>query len=121
MLLVALAVAACGFTFMGLVAIVAPARVTGQFGIPVLDVDGRNEVRAVYGGFGLAVAVALASTLFVPEWRAPAAVAVAVALGGMAFGRVASALVDRHIGRFPLMYGTIEGVSALVLFLAATR
>jgi Domain of unknown function (DUF4345) len=121
MLLLALAVAACGFAFMGLVAMWAPARVTGQFGISVLDMDGRNEVRAVYGGFGLAVAVALVATLFVPAWRAPAAVAVVVSLGGMAFGRVFSAVVDRHIGRFPMLYGTIEGVSALVLFLAATH
>ena len=106
---------------MGLAALFAPARVTGQFGISVLDVDGRNEVRAVYGGFGMAVATALGATLFVPEWRVLAAVSVAVALGGMAVGRVCSAIIDRHIGRFPMLYGAIEGGSALALFLAATH
>ena len=118
MLLIALAIAALGFFFMGAVALISPTRVTGQFGIPTLDADGRNEVRGVYGGFGVAVSAALMATLLVANWREQAAIAVAVALGGMALGRLVSAIVDRHIGRFPMLYGIIEGGASLLLLVA---
>ena len=119
MLFTTLAIAALGFLFMGVVALWSPIRVTSQFGITTLDADGRNEVRGVYGGFGIAVSAALAVTLLIPQWRGAATVAVAVALGGMAFGRIVSAIVDRHIGRFPLFYGTIEGGASLLLLAAS--
>lgn len=82
MLFTTLAIAALGFLFMGVVALWSPTRVTSQFGITTLDADGRNEVRGVYGGFGIAVSAALTVTLLIPQWRGAAAVAVAVALGG---------------------------------------
>ena len=121
MLLMVLVVAALGFAFMGLVAMFAPTRVTSQFGIPTLDADGRNEVRAVYGGFGLAVSAALVGSLFIPAWREPAAAAVAVALGGMALGRICSAVIDRQVGRFPMLYGAIEAGASLMLITALAR
>jgi len=37
----------------------------------------------------------------------------------MAFGRIVSAIVDRHIGPFPLFYGTIEGGASLLLLAAS--
>ena len=40
---------------MGFGAIAKPAFVTAQFGILELTQAGRNEVRAVYGGFGIFV------------------------------------------------------------------
>jgi len=49
-ILVALALA---FALMGIGALVSPTVVTRQFGIPALTPEGRSEVRAVYGGFGL--------------------------------------------------------------------
>jgi hypothetical protein len=118
MLPVVLAITALGFAFMGLIAVAAPERVTRQFGIPNLDADGRNEVRAVYGGFGIAVAAALVAALFAPDWRVPAAAAVAVALGGMTLGRAYSAVIDKRIGHFPAIYGSIEAVTALVMIWA---
>ena len=98
---------------------IAPERVTRQFGIPHLDVDGRNEVRAVYAGFGLAVAGGLVIAVLTPHWRAPAASAVSLALAGMAAGRVCSAVIDRRIGRFPGLYGCLEAAGALALGVAA--
>ena len=49
---------AAGFALMGLGALVRPRMVLDQFGVDVGTADGRNEVRAVYGGFGVAVAAA---------------------------------------------------------------
>lgn len=119
MLFIALVINAAGFFFMGVVALAMPERVTGQFGIPILNANGRNEIRAVYGGFGIAVSAALASALALPTWRAPAAIAVAIALGGMALGRLFSAILDQQIGRFPLFYGMIEATASLFLWWAA--
>lgn len=113
-----LALAALAFAFMGLVALAAPERVTGQFGMPSLTVDGRSEVRAVYGGFGLAVAAALGLALFTPTLRLPVSAAVAVALGGMAAGRLLSAIMDRRLGRIPMLYGAIEAAGSLMLLTA---
>ena len=101
-----------------MIAVAAPERVTRQFGNPNLDIDGRNEVRAVYGGFGIAVAIALAGALLVVDWRVPAAAAVAIALGGMALGRAYSAIIDKHIGRFPAIYGLIEAAISLAMMAA---
>ena len=47
-------IVAAGFAAMGLLALARPADVLAQFGVSVETPEGRNEVRAVYGGFGLA-------------------------------------------------------------------
>jgi hypothetical protein len=44
---------------MALVALAAPARILAFFGVEVTTADGRNEVRSVYGGTGIAVIAAL--------------------------------------------------------------
>ena len=88
------------FAAMGLVALVRPAFVVGRFGIDVDSVDGRNEVRAVYGGFGLAIAGLLAwSSTATAATEDAVLLAVAVALGGMAAGRVVSFVLERP--RYP--------------------
>ena len=77
---------AAGFLFMGVVALVFPARVTAQFDLPNLTLAGRNEVRAVYGGFGIAIGLLLLASLFMPGFRSGICLAVSVALAGMAGG-----------------------------------
>jgi hypothetical protein len=112
---------AAGFAAMGAYALAAPARVLGQFGVTVETADGRNEVRAVYGGFGLAVAAVL-GVAAVGEGgvREGILVAVGFALAGMAAGRVMSALADRRASAFPVStFFAIEAVSAAALLAAA--
>jgi hypothetical protein len=108
------------FAFMGAVAMVAPERVTRQFGIDALNRDGRNEVRAVYGGFGLAMAAGFVAAQALPELRNGFCLAAALALGGMAGGRVVSAAIDRGIGRFPVLYGVLESIGAAASLYART-
>lgn len=105
---------------MGLGAIVAPLRVTRQFDIVELSAAGRSEVRAVYGGFGLAMAAMAAVALSHPELRAGICLTTGAALAGMAGGRLISALMDRQIGRFPLFYLGLEAIMAAALLAAAT-
>ena len=104
---------------MGLGAIAAPTRVTRQFGILELTAAGRNEVRSVYGGFGVAMATMLALALWRPELRSGICLTTAAALAGMAGGRLLSWLIDRQIGRYPLFYLCLEAVVASLLFYAA--
>jgi hypothetical protein len=115
-------VVAAGFAAMGLAALVRPADVLAQFGVAVETADGRNEVRAVYGGFGLAVAAMLAvAALGDPSTADGIVVAVAVALLGMAAGRLLSAVRERPTGLYPVWaYFAIEVVSAAALIVAVS-
>jgi len=104
---------------MGFGAIAEPAFVMAQFGILELTPAGRNEVRAVYGGFGIFMALALVVALRQPELRSGIVFAVAAALGGMAAGRLVSAAVDRAIDRAPLAYLALEVIVAVMLLAVA--
>ncbi len=108
-----------GFVVMGIGALVSPQRVSRQFDIPTLTAAGRNEVRAVYGGFGLAMAAGLVAALALPGLRAGVCLAVAAALAGMAGGRLVSAGIDRTLGRLPALYLMLEAVMAAALAYAA--
>lgn len=109
------------FAGMGLYALAAPAAVLRPFGLEVGTSTGRAEVRAVYGGFGLA----MAGVLFwaaggCDEMRTGAAVAVGVALAGMAIGRIISRVLDSATGFYPVwFYCSVEVVGAAVLIAAA--
>lgn len=115
----AVLLAALAFAAMGVVAIAVPTRVTRQFNMPDLNAVGRSEVRAAYGGFGIAIAAALVAALLHPDLREGVCLTVAAALLGMVVGRIASAAVDRAIGRFPLTYLVIEAAGAALLVYAA--
>jgi hypothetical protein len=108
-----------GFVVMGIGALVSPQRVSRQFDIPTLTAAGRNEVRAVYGGFGLAMAAGLAAALALPGLRVGVCLTVAAALAGMAGGRLVSAGIDRTLGRLPALYLVLEAVMAAALVYAA--
>lgn len=99
---------AAAFALMGLAAITRPESILAYFGTHSLTRDGRNEVRAVYGGFGLAIAALLGATLLHPTIRVGAILAVAVALLGMAAGRLLSVLIDGSPGRWPWIFMAVE-------------
>ena len=117
--MIALALAALLFALMGALALAAPNRVLGQFGVPPLPRDAPGEVRAVYGGFGLAVAIMLILAAAEPALRDGIALMVAAALLGMAAGRAASAAIDRGIGALPAAYLVGEAAVALLLLFGA--
>jgi hypothetical protein len=107
-------VALC-FSGMGCFALARPEHVVALFGTRALSIDGRNEVRAVYGGFGLAMAAILFATLREPPWVAGALLTVSLALFGMAGGRLVSRLIDGGAGRMPWLFFAIELVLASAL------
>ncbi|MGW1739791.1 DUF4345 domain-containing protein [Nocardia sp. NPDC001965] len=109
------------FAGMGVFALATPARLTEPFGIPVTTAPGRSEVRAVYGGFGLAVAGALGWAAFdTGELRRGVVIVIAIALAGMAAGRVISRLLDGRVAFYPIwFYFWVEVAGAAVLFAVA--
>ncbi len=109
------------FLAMGLFGLAAPTALVAPFGIVLGGAEGRGEVRAVYGGFGVAIAVLLALAAFgVPGLRPGAVVAVAASLLGMAFGRLVARLFERPSGFYPAwFYFWVEVAGGAVLLAAA--
>lgn len=114
-------VAALFFAGMGLVALARPAMIWAPFGVAPSTPAARNEVRAVYGGFGIAIAALLVAALGVDgDIREGILLAVATALGGMALGRVVGFAVERPDGWFPApFFLAVESAAAVGLLLAA--
>lgn len=111
--------AAVFFAGMGVYALATPARMVGPFDISLGSAAARAEVRAVYGGFGLAIAAMLVVALTALDLRAGILMTVAAALAGMAFGRAASALDGRTTFYPNWFYFLVESVAAGALFVVA--
>ena len=109
------------FAGMGVYGLAAPARLVAPFGLSADSATSRAEVRAVYGGFGVAVAALLFFAAFDAYGiRSVASVTVAVALLGMAFGRIVSAVADRPTRFYPVwFYFVVELVLSGLLLSAA--
>ncbi|TMA53052.1 MAG: DUF4345 domain-containing protein [Deltaproteobacteria bacterium] len=104
-------VVALFFLGMGLVGLAAPERVAATFGTP-LSAEGRNEVRAVYGGFGIAIGALLLAAPARPD----VPLCVAVALAGMAGGRLVAAVLEPPRRFYPCwFYFTVETLMAVAL------
>ena len=105
-----LAPASAGLFYFGLgiTALVKPTTLLSGFGLPAQSLDARNEVRAVYGGFLIAVAALVMRSLTGAEQANGILLAVAVASLGMALERLVSALVDGGIGQLPAFYIGVE-------------
>ena len=116
------AVVAIFFAGMGAAALVRPAIIWAPFGVAPTTPEARNEVRAVYGGFGIALAIILVvADNASAGYRDGVLVAIAVALAGMAAGRIVGFVVEPSgARRFPLLFGVIEVLLAAALFVAAT-
>lgn len=114
----AVAVVAVFFAGMGLAALVRPAFIWAPFGVAPTTPESRNEVRAVYGGFGLAIAALLFwADSETADFRDGVLVSIAIALFGMAAGRVLSAFVEpKALLGFPGFFLLVEaGLGGLLL------
>ena len=121
--MISLTVVGLGFLTMGAVALMRPPQVLGYFGLTELTADLRNEVRAVYGGFGLAMgglllAAAFAKPLWPPQFGITGVIfTVAAALLGMAAGRIFSWCVE-STGKWPVVFAVIEIAGGVALLAA---
>jgi hypothetical protein len=109
------------FAGMGVYALAAPAAVIRPFGTTLGGAASRAEIRAVYGGFGLAIAGVLAYAAVADgELRKGILITIGAALAGMAFGRLVSAVVDDRTAFYPnWFYCLVEIIAAAALFAVA--
>ena len=107
------------FLGMGVYALAAPDALVRPFGTTLGGAASRSEVRAVYGGFGLAIAGVLAYAAVQVDVRAGILITVAAALAGMAFGRLVSAVVDKRTAFYPNWFYLIVEVVAAGALVAA--
>ena len=115
MTIVVVSIVAVAMGVMGLAALAAPERFLATTGSEIQNRDGRNEVRAVYGGYGLAMAGILVYALSAEAFRPGILLCMALALLGMAGGRVISALVDRGLSRLMAGLTIIETAGGVAL------
>lgn len=108
------------FAGMGVAALIRPMLVLETFGTSLATADARNEVRAVYGGFGVAVAAVLtvAAAGNGPLGRG-IVLTVGVALASMAAGRLVSRVVERPTGFYPVWFWFCAEVVMAAMLLAA--
>jgi Domain of unknown function (DUF4345) len=104
---------AAAFAAMGVVALARPAHVVRYFGVVEITADLRNEIRAVHGGFGIAVAIACVWTAG-SDLESGTRFAIGSALFGMAGGRLVSFCVE-CTGHWPVIFCVIEIVGGLAL------
>jgi hypothetical protein len=109
------------FAGMGVYALAAPTAIIRPFGTTLGGAASRSEIRAVYGGFGVAIAGVLAYASFQDgDIRKGILITVGAALAGMAFGRLVSAVVDSRTAFYPnWFYCLVEIVTAAALLGAA--
>jgi hypothetical protein len=114
------------FAGMGCYALAAPTAIIRPFGITLGGAAARSEIRAVYGGFGVAIAAVLGyAAVASGDIRSGIAVTVGVALAGMAFGRLVSAMLDGRHNRTAFypnwFYFLVEALAASLLFTVSAR
>ncbi|MEV6159376.1 DUF4345 domain-containing protein [Nonomuraea sp. NPDC052129] len=119
---VVIAVVAIFFLGMGVYGLVAPAALIRPFRIVADSAEARTEVRAVYGGFGVAVGgLLLAAAADVGGMRTGVVVTIAISLLGMAVGRLVARLVERPSAFYPSwLYFWVEVVGGGALLAAIT-
>jgi hypothetical protein len=111
------------FLGMGVYALAAPAALVRPFGIALGEPASRSEVRAVYGGFGLAIAgVLVYAAVADGDLRKGILIALGAALAGMAFGRLVAAVLGDRTAFYPnWFYCLVEAVAAAALFAISAR
>jgi len=116
---ISILIIAFAFLGMGLTGLVKPAFIMKLVDGSAETINSRNEIRAVYGGFGVCLAILLfVSPTLLPELTLGIYVAVGVALAGMALGRLISGLIERP-GILMWLYLLVEALAAVILFNAA--
>lgn len=109
------------FLGMGVYALAAPQAILRPFDYDLATAEARAEVRGVYGGFGVAIAVVLGYAAVAPgEVRTGILITVGAALAGMAAGRLISAVLDDRTPFYPnWFYCLVEAIGAGALFWVA--
>jgi hypothetical protein len=103
------------FAAMGAGLLWQPQYLTRLTNVELSTVESRNEVRAVYGGFGVAMALALFIALVWSPLRGGICLTIGLALVGMAAGRGYSWWLERTSST--MIWGFLAGEAILGILL----
>jgi hypothetical protein len=99
------------FAAMGAVMLWRPEYLSQVTGLELSTPESRSEARAVYGGFGIAMALALFTALVYSDFKGGIMFTTGIALMGMAAGRAYAAWLERPTS--PLIWGLLVGEAVL--------
>lgn len=119
---VALPIVVAGlFLAMGVAGLARPEFIARLVDLGVPSPDARNEIRAVYGGFGVAIALILVAAVQMEgEFARGVVWTVAASVFGMAAGRAASYGIERPARPYPTaLYLVLETTTGAALCIAA--
>ena len=112
----ALGLGALAFAFFGFMLLANPQRM-GTVGIIADNPDSRAEIRAMYGGLELGIAVFLALSLFRDAWVYPALMFQLLTLSGLGAGRLIGIALERgRVGRLLWLFAAIEIAAAVITY-----
>jgi hypothetical protein len=103
------------FAAMGGLLLWQPQYITRVTNVELTTAESRSETRAVYGGFGIAIALALFVAMVWSDLRGGIMFTTGLALLGMAAGRGYSAWLERPTS--PIIWGLLGGEALLGLLL----
>lgn len=110
-LMFSLIIGLLAFAAMGVAIILRPQYITQVTGVELSTPESRNEAMAVYGGFGIAMALALFTALVYSDFRGGIMYTTGLALIGMAAGRGYAAWLERPTN--PIIWGLLAGEAIL--------
>lgn len=99
------------FAAMGAIMLWRPEYLTRVTGVELSTPEARSEARAVYGGFGIAVALALFTALVYSDFKGGIMYTTGLMLIGMAAGRGYAAWLERPTS--PIIWGLLAGEAIL--------
>jgi len=103
------------FAAMGAVMLWRPEYLSQVTGLELSTPESRSEARAVYGGFGVAMALALFTAIVYSDFRGGIMYTTGLVLIGMAAGRGYAAWLERPTS--PLIWGLLAGEAILGLMI----
>lgn len=112
--------AAVFFLGMGVVALLVPEQIPAIFGGKAETPASRNEVRAVYGGYGVGISALAAYAQSSSRPEAPGWLqCLGMSMGFMAAGRVTGVLIEREWALWPTWAFVIVEIGLAAALLAA--
>lgn len=113
---VSLFIAFAVFAAMGGALLWKPEYLTRLTGVELSTIESRNEVRAVYGGFGVAMAIAMFIAMVYSPLSGGILLTSGLALIGMAAGRGYSAWLEMPTNVLIWVFLGLEALLGLMLF-----
>lgn len=104
------------FAAMGGLLLWKPEYLTRLTGVELTTIESRNEVRAVYGGFGVAMAIAMFIAMVYSPLSGGILLTSGLALIGMAAGRGYSAWLEMPSNTLVWVFLGVEALLGLMLF-----